>query len=116
MTRVYLIEAPKKLKSGKRVSYYVLRWSGTDGKPQEESLGRSRKSGGKITKAEADELRDKKATDLGTGKIKLDKPERLTLALVTATRSRVVRRALVPAAGLLPGVFAAAVDSLARPA
>lgn len=38
----------------------------------------------------------------------------LTAALVTATRSRTVRRALVPAAARLPRVFAAAVDTLAR--
>ena len=42
--------------------------------------------------------------------------ERLTRGLVGATRVKAVRRALVPAAALLPGVFEAAVDSLARPA
>jgi flavin-dependent dehydrogenase len=40
----------------------------------------------------------------------------ITAGLLGATRVRPVRRALVPAAGLLPGVFAAAVGSLARPA
>ena len=40
----------------------------------------------------------------------------LTLGLVTATRVPVVRRALVPAARAVPGVFRAAVNQLARPA
>jgi flavin-dependent dehydrogenase len=40
----------------------------------------------------------------------------LTAALLGATRSNPVRRALVPAAERLPRVFSAAVDSLARPA
>lgn len=39
----------------------------------------------------------------------------LTQALVTGTRSRAARRAVVPAARLLPPVFHAAVNSLARP-
>ncbi|WP_395691319.1 NAD(P)/FAD-dependent oxidoreductase [Nocardioides sp.] len=42
--------------------------------------------------------------------------ELLTQGLVTATRSTAVRERLVPAAARLPGVFAAAVDQLARPA
>lgn len=40
----------------------------------------------------------------------------LTAGLLSATRVRPLRRALVPAADRLPGVFAAAVASLARPA
>ena len=40
----------------------------------------------------------------------------MTAALLGATRVGPVRRALVPAARLLPGVFATAVDTLARPA
>ncbi len=40
----------------------------------------------------------------------------LTASLVTATRSPLVRRNLVPAAERLPGVFSAAVNELARPA
>jgi flavin-dependent dehydrogenase len=40
----------------------------------------------------------------------------ITAALLGATRVRPVRRALVPAAALLPGVFTAAVGALARPA
>jgi len=39
----------------------------------------------------------------------------LTTALLTATRPAVGRRVLVPAARLLPGVFARSVDALARP-
>jgi flavin-dependent dehydrogenase len=39
----------------------------------------------------------------------------LTAALLTGTRSRASRRAIVPAARLLPGVFDGAVNSLARP-
>ena len=42
--------------------------------------------------------------------------ELLTRGLLTATRSATVRRHLVPAAARLPGVFATAVDQLARPA
>ncbi|MGA8547676.1 MAG: monooxygenase, partial [Mycobacterium sp.] len=38
----------------------------------------------------------------------------LTRALVLATAPRVGRRAVVPAAGLLPGVFSRAVNTLAR--
>ncbi|HEX2705950.1 MAG TPA: hypothetical protein VHM65_09345, partial [Candidatus Lustribacter sp.] len=40
----------------------------------------------------------------------------MTHALVQATRFGPARRALVPAASALPGVFAAAVNELARPA
>jgi hypothetical protein len=40
----------------------------------------------------------------------------LTASLVGATRIRPVRRAVVPAADRLPGVFSAAVHTLARPA
>ena len=40
----------------------------------------------------------------------------LTASLVGATRLRPIRRALVPTAERLPGVFSAAVNSLARPA
>lgn len=40
----------------------------------------------------------------------------LTLGLVTATRVPTVRRAIVPAARVVPGVFRAAVNQLARPA
>ena len=40
----------------------------------------------------------------------------LTASLVGATRLRPVRRAVVPAADRLPGVFSAAVHTLARPA
>jgi flavin-dependent dehydrogenase len=40
----------------------------------------------------------------------------LTAALLGATRLHPIRRALVPAAERLPGVFSAAVNSLARPA
>ncbi|MDT0212300.1 NAD(P)/FAD-dependent oxidoreductase [Rothia sp. ARF10] len=40
----------------------------------------------------------------------------LTLGLVSATRLRPVRRAVVPAARVAPGVFRAAVNQLARPA
>ncbi len=40
----------------------------------------------------------------------------LTLALLGTTRVRPLRRALVPAAHLLPGAFTAAVGALARPA
>ncbi|MFP4148589.1 MAG: hypothetical protein ACLFV0_03785 [Nitriliruptoraceae bacterium] len=40
----------------------------------------------------------------------------LTASLVGATRVPTVRRALVPTAARLPGVFAAAVNALARPA
>ena len=40
----------------------------------------------------------------------------LTASLLGATRLRPVRRALVPAAERVPGVFAAAVNTLARPA
>ncbi len=42
--------------------------------------------------------------------------ELLTRGLVTATRHPVLRRRLVPAAVVLPGVFGAAVNQLARPA
>lgn len=39
----------------------------------------------------------------------------LTAALVTGTRTRIARRALVPTAALLPTLFDSAVNSLARP-
>ena len=42
--------------------------------------------------------------------------ELLTHGLLTATRSATVRHYLVPAAARMPGVFATAVDQLARPA
>ncbi|MCH8165392.1 MAG: hypothetical protein IH889_07265 [Planctomycetes bacterium] len=80
MNRVYLVEAPRKLPSGKHVSYYVLRWPSTNGKMQEQSIGRSRKSGGKLTRAEAEEHRQKKEHDIGAGRVPVNKPQRMTLA------------------------------------
>ena len=79
MTSVYLIEVARKLPSRKRASYYVLRWPGRDGKLQEESLGRSRKSGGKLMRGEAEALRRKKEQDIGCGKIQPDKSRKMTL-------------------------------------
>jgi flavin-dependent dehydrogenase len=44
------------------------------------------------------------------------RPRLLTTALLLASQRPTLRRALVPAAGRLPGVFSAAVNELARPA
>lgn len=79
MTRVYLIEAPKKLSGGRRVTYYVLRWPARNGKMQEQAIGRSRKTGGALMRADAEALRRKKEQDIGVGGIPNDKPRKMTL-------------------------------------
>ena len=86
MNRVYLVELArhlppsKKHPKGKGISYYVLRWAGTNGRTQQEPLGRSRKTGGKITRAEAVAMRATKELALGSGKVKIDKPAKMDLS------------------------------------
>ncbi len=77
---VYLVERTRKYPSGKRAVYYTLRWSDTHGQMQEESLGKARKSGGKVTASEAEAARRKIESDINGGKALQNKPPALTLA------------------------------------
>ncbi|MCP3905171.1 MAG: site-specific integrase [Planctomycetes bacterium] len=80
ITKVYLIEKARKLPSGKAAAYYILRWSDTRGQMREESLGRAKKTGGKITAARAEELRGAKEHDLAGGRALRDRPQEFTLS------------------------------------
>jgi len=78
---VYLIESPKVLKSGKRVTYYVLRWSDSRGKYREKSLGRSKTTGGTMTKREAEKERERFEHSLVKGDVPRDRPKSMTLGV-----------------------------------
>lgn len=75
-TRISLHKVPKRLKSGKKSVYYVLRWYSQDGtKRYSQSVGRV----GHMTKAEAEAARRQKEIDLGSGRTPRDRPPRISL-------------------------------------
>lgn len=79
--KVYLIERSRVLKSGKEASYHVLLWpKAHGGGMQSESVGRTSKTGGSVTKAMAKEAKRKKEQDIGAGRIGIDKPSGITLS------------------------------------
>jgi len=75
MTHVYLI---KRSKGGAR--YYALKWKRSDGKWQQESIGKV----GAMTANEAKAARDAKLTAIGGGTELRDKPRAMTLAALLA--------------------------------
>ena len=78
-TRVQLNKRPKRLKSGKRTTYWVLRWRGSDGiKLHSEALKGIR------TKAEAEAARRQKEANLNGGVELVDRPDRMTVAQLFA--------------------------------
>jgi len=75
---VQLVEKTKTLKDGGRAVYYLLRWYGTHGQLQERSLGRSRASGGDVTRTAAKEARRALESELSGGRRSLDNPRQMT--------------------------------------
>ncbi len=77
---VYLVERKKKLKCGRTVVYYALKWRKADGTGwNQEQIGKASKTGGEFTRAMAkDRLREKEA-EINTGAIPIDRPDRITL-------------------------------------
>ena len=67
---VVLIKQRRRLKTGRVVQYWLLRWPGKDGRPRTERIGRV----DEMTQAEAGEIRRKKIQDLGTGRALRDRP------------------------------------------
>ena len=74
--------------------YYNLRWAGTDGGTRQETVGRTRKSGGTVTFREAKRARDEKQKALNNGVALRDPPKRrMTLqALLDHHREAVVNK------------------------
>ena len=71
---VRLVEASRPLGPGRPATYYVLRWKATNGSTQQESLGRTKKTGGTLTKAAADKIRRRKEQEIASGVIARDRP------------------------------------------
>jgi integrase len=74
-TRVYLIKRARTLPSGKRSQTYYLKWAGSNGKPQFESVGNT----DEITRKAAETARREKELAISGGAIRLDKPRVCTL-------------------------------------
>lgn len=74
--KVHLLKRPTKLPSGKRVQYWTLRWSDRNGKSRYRSLGRI----GKVTRGEATAARRQMIVDLSNGRVRRDRPCRMTLS------------------------------------
>lgn len=75
-SKVILIRRPAKLPSGRKVTYWTLRWSNGTGGTRSESLGRT----DKVPAADAKAAQRQKMLDLGMGKVSRDKNKKLTLA------------------------------------
>ena len=76
---VYLTTSTKKGVSGPLV-YYVIKWAGTDGARKEKCLGRTKDSGGRLGKRDAERLRREHQTALATGTASRDRVAIPTLA------------------------------------
>lgn len=72
---VQLTKRPKRLKDGRVVHYWTLRWYATNGKLHSESIGRV----GEITKTKAESLRRQKEAGITAGLLQRNKPETITL-------------------------------------
>lgn len=75
-TKVYLTRRPTKLPSGKKVSYWTLKFFDKQGKTRWKSVGRV----GRVTRAEAVAAQRALIVALGNGKVRQDKPCRMTLS------------------------------------
>ena len=74
--KVYLLKRPAKLPNGKRVQYWTLRWADRRGRQRNKSIGRI----GKVTQAKAEAAKHQMIVDLSNGKVRQDKPTRMTLS------------------------------------
>ena len=74
--KVYLIKRARTLPSGRKVHYWLLRWSGGDGRQYSESVGRT----DRITKRAAKQAQAEKQLAIGSGRVQRDTPRKLTLA------------------------------------
>ncbi|MCL4210231.1 MAG: hypothetical protein HRU76_00040 [Phycisphaeraceae bacterium] len=81
--KVYLIQTPKRLKDGRVVAYYIVRWPDSNGKYREESIGRTKATGGTVTARDAEAARRAKELALGTGEAPRDRLETTTLEAFT---------------------------------
>ena len=75
VSKVILIRRPAKLPSGRKVTYWTLRWSNGAGGTCSESLGRT----DKVPAADAKAAQRQKMLDLGLGKVR-HKRQKVTLA------------------------------------
>ena len=73
--KIYLYRRTVKLKS-KSVRYWCLKWHDSQGRQQTEQIG----TVGKMTRAEADSLRQAKLIAIGSGEISRDKPTQISIA------------------------------------
>ena len=71
--KVRLIERTR-FKASEERTYYFLRWARTDGRVQEEGIGRTKKSKGTITRKDADRIRRKKEQEIANGTLTQDRP------------------------------------------
>lgn len=62
--------------SGNKVTYWTLRWWGTNGKRFSESIGKV----GEMTKAQAETRRREKEVAMGSGRIRRNRPKEMTLS------------------------------------
>ena len=74
-TKVELHRRKVKLKDGRKVSYFTLRWFGSNGKRYSESVGRG------ATLAEAKEAARRKGANLASGAELVERPEELRPAV-----------------------------------
>ena len=76
---VWLMRRKIKLKSGRSVVHWMLRWPGT-GLTAKGNVKYVTESLGRCTRAEAEDARRKKIADLSTGAAAIDRPDKIRLA------------------------------------
>jgi integrase len=92
-TPVYLLKTSRKLPSGKRAKYWLLRWFDEHGKPKHESVGRC----DQVTSKDAKAARDVKAQALGNGTALRNKPTRITLGQFLTEDRKAIAADVAPA-------------------
>ncbi len=90
--KVELHKRNVKLKDGRKVQYWTLRWWGTDGRRFSESIGRT----GEVTKSEAESARREKEQAIGGGRIRRNRPKEVTLAEYVELDREAVRGTVKP--------------------
>lgn len=91
-SKVILIRRPAKLPSGRKVTYWTLRWPNGTGGTCSESLGRT----DKVPAAEAKAAQRRKMLDLGLGKVR-HKRQKITLAEYLAQDRESIKAEVKPA-------------------
>lgn len=90
--RVELHKRTVKYPTGPKVVYWTLRWWGGDGKRYSESIGKV----GELTKAEAETKRREKEIAIGSGRIKRNRPQPMTLGEFFVHDAETVRGTVKP--------------------